>query len=58
MLQSQSFLKICRIDTYLVVPVVKNSPCNARDAGSIPAPETKIPHPVKRLCLSTATRES
>ena len=25
-------------------PVVKNLPCNARDPGSIPVWETKIPH--------------
>ena len=25
-------------------PVVKISPCNARDSGSIPGQETKLPH--------------
>ena len=31
-------------------PVVKNSPCNARDAGFIPGQGTKIP-PAKQLSV-------
>ena len=38
-------------------PVVKNSPCNARYAGSIPGCGTKIPHPMEQLSQSTATTE-
>ena len=36
-------------------PVVKNLPCNAGDAGSIPGLETKIPHAVEQLspCATT-----
>ena len=30
-------------------PVVKNPPCNAGDAGSIPSRETKIPRAVMQL---------
>ena len=30
-------------------PVVKNPPCNAGDAGSIPGQETKVPHAVDQL---------
>ena len=38
-------------------PVVKNLPCNAGDAGSIPGWGTKIPHTAEQLSLSTATTE-
>ena len=30
-------------------PVVKNLPANTGDMGSIPGPETKIPHAVRQL---------
>ena len=39
-------------------PVVKNPPCNAGDAGSIPGQGTKIPHAIELLSLHTTTRES
>ena len=32
-------------------PVVKNPPCNAGDAGSIPGRGTKVPHAVEQLSL-------
>ena len=38
-------------------PVVKNSPCNAGDLGSIPGQGTKIPHVVDQLSPSATTRE-
>ena len=38
------------------VPGVKNLPCNAGDAGSIPCWGTKIPHMAEQLSLHTATR--
>ena len=34
-------------------PVVKNPPCHARDAGSIPGGRTKIPHTTEQLSQST-----
>ena len=34
---------------------VKNLPCNARDAGSIPGLGTKIPHAVEQLSLSSTS---
>ena len=37
-------------------PVVKNLPCKAGEAGSIPGRETKIPHAAEQL--STATTEA
>ena len=36
-------------------PVVKNSPCNAGDSGSIPGWGTKILHAVEQLSPSTTT---
>ena len=42
-------------------PVVKNPPCNTRDAGSIPGQGIKIPHAAGhtlQLPSSHATRES
>ena len=36
-------------------PVVKNPPCNAGDAGSIPGHRAKIPHATEHLSPSTAT---
>ena len=39
-------------------PVVKNQPCNARDAGSIPGQGTKTPRAMEKLRLQAATRES
>lgn len=39
-------------------PVVKNLPCNDRDAGSIPGCGTKIPHTVEQLSPGATTRES
>ena len=38
-------------------PGVKNPPCNAGDAGSIPGPGTKIPQAAGQLNLSTTTTE-
>ena len=38
-------------------PVVKNPPSNARDAGSIPGWETKIPHAVGQVRPRAATTE-
>ena len=38
--------------------MVKNLPCNDRDAGSIPGCGTKIPHAVEQLSPGTTTRES
>ena len=32
-------------------PVIKNLPCNAGDAGSIPGWGTKIPHAVEQLSM-------
>jgi len=37
--------------------VVKNSPCNAGDVGSIPGQGTKIPHAKKQPSLSNAATE-
>ena len=37
--------------------VVKDSPCNAGDAGSIPGWETKMLHAVEQLSLRVATTE-
>ena len=39
------------------VPVVKNPPSNAGDAGSIPGWGTKIPHAAGQLSLRATTRE-
>ena len=36
-------------------PVVKNSPSNAEEVGSIPGQETKIPYAVGQLSLHRAT---
>ena len=41
----------------LGVPVVKNSPCDAEDTGSIPGQGTKIPHAAEQLSLHTTTGE-
>ena len=38
-------------------PVVKNLPCNAGDAGSIPGQGTKIPHAVEQLSPLSTTAE-
>ena len=38
-------------------PVVKNPPCNARDAGSIPGQGTKIPHAAGQPSPHTITTE-
>ena len=38
-------------------PLVKNLPCNARDAGSIPGRGTKISHAVEQLNRRATTRE-
>ena len=38
-------------------PVVKNSPSNAKDVGSIPGRGTKIPHALGQLSLGAATSE-
>ena len=38
-------------------PVVKNPPCNARDAGSIPGPGTRFPHVAGQLSPHATTRE-
>ena len=38
--------------------MVKNSPCNAEDAGSIPGWRTKIPHAKEQLIQCTTARES
>ena len=37
-------------------PVVKNPPCNAGDARSIPGGWTKIPHAVEQRSLGTPTK--
>ena len=37
-------------------PVVKNPPCNAGDAGSIPGQGTKIPYAAEQLSPQAATR--
>ena len=39
-------------------PVVKNPPCNAEDAGSIPDQGTKIPRAAGQLSPHTIIRES
>ena len=36
--------------------VVKNLPCNAGDAGSIPGQGTKIPHAMEQLSICAAIR--
>ena len=36
-------------------PLVKNSPSNVEEVGSIPGQETKIPHAVGQLSLHTST---
>ena len=38
-------------------PVVKNTPYNAGDAGSIPGQGTKIPYAMGQLSPSTTTTE-
>ena len=38
-------------------PVVKNSPCNAGETGSIPSQETKILHATGLLSPPAATAE-
>ena len=38
-------------------PVVKNTPCNAGDMGSIPGRGTRIPHAMGQLNACTATTE-
>ena len=38
-------------------PVVKNLPCHAGDAGSIPGWGTKIPHATEQLSMHTTTTE-
>ena len=38
-------------------PLVKNLPCNARDAGSIPGRGTKISHAVEQLNRHATARE-
>ena len=38
-------------------PVIKNSPSNAGDVGSIPARGTKIPHATGQLSPCTTTTE-
>ena len=35
-------------------PVVKNPPCNARDAGSVPGWGTKMPHALPQLAPDVA----
>ena len=37
--------------------MVKNSPCNAGDAGLIPGQGTKMPHAREQLTPCTATKE-
>ena len=37
--------------------MVKNLPCNAGDAGSIPVQGTKIPHVTGQLSLRATTTE-
>ena len=39
-------------------PVVKNPPCNAGDAGSIPGWGSKIPYASEQLSLSATTTET
>ena len=39
------------------VPVVKNPPANAGNAGLIPSQGTKIPHTTEQLSLPAATTE-
>ena len=38
--------------------MVKNTLCNAENAGLIPGEVTKIPHASEQLSLNSATRES
>ena len=38
--------------------MVKNLPCNAWDAGSIPGRGTKIPHAIEQLSLHVPQLES
>ena len=38
--------------------MVKNTPCNVGNLGSIPGQGTKIPHAEEQLSLNAATRES
>ena len=37
--------------------MVENSPCNARDAGSVPGWGTEIPHAAGQLSLRATTTE-
>ena len=39
-------------------PVVKNSPSNAGDMGSVPSQQTKIPSAMGQLSSSTTTEEA
>ena len=41
----------------LPCPVIKNLPCDARDAGQIPGQETRFSHATEQLSLSTTIRE-
>ena len=41
----------------MVVPVVKNLPCNARNVGSIPGQGTKIPQDTGQLSPCVMTTE-
>ena len=49
--------RLCLGD-FLGGPEIKNPPCNAADAGSIPGWGSKIPHTMEQLSPCTATRES
>ena len=44
-----------KVRGFLGGPVVKNSPSNAGDAGSIPGRGTKIPHATEQLSPCTTT---
>ena len=39
-------------------PVIKNPPCKAGDAGSIPSQGTRIPHAVEQLSPLATAKES
>ena len=52
------FLKLKVLRDFPGGPVVKNLPCNAGDASSIPGRGTKIPHAVEQLSPRATTTEA
>ena len=52
---SDKYNQEVKIRDFPGVPVVKNPPSNAGDAGSIPGWGTKSPHAIEQLSLCTPT---